>query len=381
MISKEELLRIAGEKQIEPTIIERDYALGWVLWGISQDSVFSEHLVFKGGTSLKKCWFEDYRFSEDLDFTAIKNIQGDNIKNSLGHIIDEVSEASNLHFKKEKTLVKQTLDIENKESYKATIYFSGPRGDLRNPLRIKFDITHYEKLILPPHKLEVMHPYSDADECKCKIKTYCIEEIIGEKLRALLQRSRPRDYYDIWYILHNKVNTVNRDDILRVFKEKAEYKNVPFDEVESLIGDDKYNAIEPHWNKQLDHQLTYAPKPKLIREEFNTLIKNLFEEEIPNLGDKVIQPEKYLSSPKALGIRERLIRAGKATRIINMIYDGSLHQVEPYSLRYKSGQEYFYGYNLSGGSSPPGIRSFLTAKIYSVKITDKKYKPRWPVEF
>jgi hypothetical protein len=34
MITKQELLRIAGEKEINPAVIERDYALGWVLWGI-----------------------------------------------------------------------------------------------------------------------------------------------------------------------------------------------------------------------------------------------------------------------------------------------------------------------------------------------------------
>lgn len=381
MISKEELLRIAGEKQIEPTVIERDYALGWVLWGLTKDTVFSERLVFKGGTSLKKCWFEDYRFSEDLDFTARESIQEDEIENSLTEIIESVSDASNIHFEKDKTVVKKTLDITDKESYKATVYFSGPRGDLRNLLRIKFDITHYEKLILPPQKRKVMHTYSDAKECSCEVTTYCIEEIIGEKLMALLQRSRPRDYYDIWYMLTNRTDSLNHDNIVRVFKEKAEYKNVPFDDVESLIGDDKYNAILPHWDKQLDHQLTYAPKPELIREEFNTLVKNLFKPEIPNLEAKITQPEKYLSIPESLGNREKIIQAGKATRIIRMRYDGSPRLVEPYSFRYKGGQEYFYGYNLNGGSSPRGIRSFLTRKIQSVEITEQTYKPRWPVEF
>jgi len=381
LITKQELLGIAGEKQIDPTVIERDYALGWILWGISKDSVFSERLVFKGGTSLKKCWFEDYRFSEDIDFTAKESIQEDDITDSLANIIETVSEASNIHFEKDRTAVKKTLDIEGKESYRATIYFSGPRGDLRNPLRVKFDITHYEKLILPPQKRKVMHPYSDAKECECETTTYCIEEIIGEKLRALLQRSRPRDYYDIWYMLHTKADTVNQDNIVKVFKEKAEYKNIPFDDLKSLIGDDKYNAIEPHWSKQLDHQLTYAPKPELIREEFNTLVKNLFKPEIPDLEVKITRPEKYLISPKSLGNREMIIRAGKATRVIKMVYDGSLKLVEPYSFRYKSGREYFYGYNITGGSSPAGIRSFLIRKIQSVEITDKRYKPRWPVEF
>jgi predicted nucleotidyltransferase component of viral defense system len=49
--------------------IGRDYFLGWVLAGISAHQEFSESWIFKGGTCLKKCYFETYRFSEDLDFT------------------------------------------------------------------------------------------------------------------------------------------------------------------------------------------------------------------------------------------------------------------------------------------------------------------------
>ena len=381
MITKQELLRIAGEKQIDPTVIERDYALGWVLWGISRNETFSKRLVFKGGTSLKKCWFEDYRFSEDLDFTAQQTVQEGEIRGSLDAMIAEVSEASNLHFEKDRTEVKQTLDFEGKESYKATTYFSGPRGDIRNPLRIKFDITHYEKVILPPIRRKVIHRYSDAKDCESEITTYCIEETLGEKLRALLQRSRPRDYYDIWHVLHNKTDTLNKTKIVKVFKEKAEYKNVPFEDVESLIGDDKYNAIEPYWSSQLGHQLSYVPKPQLIREEFNRLVKNLFQPEIPDLEVKTIKPGEYLSRQGTLGNREKIIQAGKEARIIRMTYDGSQRQAEPYSLRHKNGKEYFYGYNLTSRTSPPGIRSYLLSKIQAIEITNKTYKPRWPVEF
>ena len=50
-------------------IIEKDYVLGWVLAGISNHNETGSSWIFKGGTCLKKCYFETYRFSEDLDFT------------------------------------------------------------------------------------------------------------------------------------------------------------------------------------------------------------------------------------------------------------------------------------------------------------------------
>ncbi len=51
--------------------LERDYLLSWILAGISQTPMLRDTLVFKGGTALRKCYFGDYRFSEDLDFSAL----------------------------------------------------------------------------------------------------------------------------------------------------------------------------------------------------------------------------------------------------------------------------------------------------------------------
>ncbi len=68
MIEKTEILKMATKLGLRPDTIEKDYILGWMLWAIHQHPVVSEW-AFKGGTSLKKCHFETFRFSEDLDFT------------------------------------------------------------------------------------------------------------------------------------------------------------------------------------------------------------------------------------------------------------------------------------------------------------------------
>lgn len=67
MITKAHILEVAGSQGLMPTAVEKDYVLGWLLAGISRHPELS-HWVFKGGTCLKKCFFETYRFSEDLDF-------------------------------------------------------------------------------------------------------------------------------------------------------------------------------------------------------------------------------------------------------------------------------------------------------------------------
>ena len=69
MIKKIEILTKAKELNLKPDIVEKDYVLNWILAGIAADPVLSKSQIFKGGTCLKKCFFENYRFSEDLDFT------------------------------------------------------------------------------------------------------------------------------------------------------------------------------------------------------------------------------------------------------------------------------------------------------------------------
>ena len=61
----------AKERQLDSRIIELDYLLSWLLKSVSEDPSLGSSLVFKGGTALKKCYFGSYRFSEDLDFTAL----------------------------------------------------------------------------------------------------------------------------------------------------------------------------------------------------------------------------------------------------------------------------------------------------------------------
>ena len=60
----------AREFGLAPQVIEKDYTLGWLLAGIAAHPEIGQSWVFKGGTCLKKCYFETYRFSEDLDFTV-----------------------------------------------------------------------------------------------------------------------------------------------------------------------------------------------------------------------------------------------------------------------------------------------------------------------
>lgn len=90
MIAKRELESLSAQWSVRLDVIEKDYALGWLLAGIAQHPELSKTWVFKGGTCLRKCYYETFRFSEDLDFTIVDD--GPELPEDLTRIFLEISE-------------------------------------------------------------------------------------------------------------------------------------------------------------------------------------------------------------------------------------------------------------------------------------------------
>ncbi len=83
-------MEFSREFGLRVDIVEKDYVLGWLLAGISNHKELASNWVFKGGTCLKKCFFETYRFSEDLDFTVLNAGHLDG--NFLGSVFKEIAD-------------------------------------------------------------------------------------------------------------------------------------------------------------------------------------------------------------------------------------------------------------------------------------------------
>ncbi len=100
MIGKRELLDIAATLRLNPHVVEKDYALGWALAGIFAHEELADSWIFKGGTCLKKCYFETYRFSEDLDFTLRDGAHLDEafLRRVFAEISEWIYEQSGLEF-------------------------------------------------------------------------------------------------------------------------------------------------------------------------------------------------------------------------------------------------------------------------------------------
>lgn len=194
MIKPGEIQKKAQEDGVRDQQIEKDYVLSWLLQGISQYKGISDKIAFKGGTVLKKVYFEDYRYSEDLDFTLLDNaITNRQIFDWFDKVFKYVKEEANIPLE----------IIDNNEHQDGGINFyisyAGPLGGTGAGRRIKVDISRSEHLAFAPTYCPAIINYSDLEDHK--ILCYTLEEVIVEKLRSVMQRMQARDFYDIWYLV------------------------------------------------------------------------------------------------------------------------------------------------------------------------------------
>ena len=258
MINKQEVMSKALHLKLAPDIIEKDYVINWILAGIGNQKNLRDTWVFKGGTCLKKCFFENYRFSEDLDFTL----------NDSEHI-----NAAFLHeeFVNISQWVYSRSGIEIPESHIHFEVYENPRGNLsveggisyRGPLqrrgslsRIKLDLTNDEKIVLQPELRKVFHPYSDMPSENLVIMSYCFEEIFAEKLRALVERLRPRDLYDVVHLHLDKRWKRDREKIFKSLQGKCDYKGISMPTIDFLSVHPYLNELTVEWDNMLAHQIS-----------------------------------------------------------------------------------------------------------------------------
>ena len=125
MISRAAIDSRVREWGLRHGVVEKDYVLGWLLWGIGRHPVLGQTWIFKGGTCLKKCYIETYRFSEDLDFTIAEGgpIDPHDVRPMMDEVLEAVAEASGIEFSDRKPALKAR---NQPGSVEGRVYYRGP---------------------------------------------------------------------------------------------------------------------------------------------------------------------------------------------------------------------------------------------------------------
>jgi predicted nucleotidyltransferase component of viral defense system len=245
MISTEEVKGLAIEQGVPLPNVEKDYVMGWLLWGIYNNSRLAQNLVLKGGNCLRKVYFPDTRFSDDLDFTAFQLDTEQEFRRGLDAICAEVGKASGIDFDTDRTVVKtKATPVDESQALDGRVYFKGFAGDSSVTMRIKFDVSEYEKIVLPLQWHPIIHDYSDAGALDVSVQTYSLEEVLAEKLRSWIQRTRSRDLFDVAKIIQSKAIPISKTNILSAFFKKTIFKQVPLAGRDEMLFEPKFDQIE-----------------------------------------------------------------------------------------------------------------------------------------
>lgn len=255
MINKQEIMEFARKYSLSANMIEKDYVLNWLLDGIANSKILKGRWIFKGGTCLKKCYFEEYRFSEDLDFTLLdkENLNDAFLLSEFQKISEWIYEQSGIEIPAENLRFEKFENPRGELSIQGTVPYKGPMQRTGNNPTVKLDLTCDELLVNEPELREIHHPYSDIKSLK--IQTYCIEEIFAEKLRALVERLRPRDLYDVVHLHIDNRWKPDRKIVSETLEKKCQYKNVPVPSVAVLKRGGRIQELKNDWEDMLSHQI------------------------------------------------------------------------------------------------------------------------------
>jgi len=385
LISRADLNERVREWELREDIVEKDYVIGWVLWAIGSDPRLSTTWAFKGGTCLKKCYMETFRFSEDLDFTVLPGgpIEPDEVLPVLMEIFPRVLEASGIDLTVREPLIRLRP---GGQSVEGRIYYRGPRSAPQEA-SLKIDLTSAEQVVRPSVLRLISHQYPDLLPEPATIRCYGFEEVFAEKLRAMGERSRARDLYDIVHLFRRREFISHADLIRSVYVEKCESKGVPVFTYSDIESSPNRAELEGEWANMLGHQLPALPPFESIWEELPNLFLwlegKLVPEELPaiSISDNV---EPGWSPPTTAWIwgesipLESVRFAGTNHLCIELGYQSSVRVIEPYSLRRTiDGNLLLYATKVETGE----LRSYRVDRIQSIKVTNQPFRPRVRVEF
>jgi len=386
VIRKQDILDRATEWGLRPEVVEKDYILGWLLAGFAASGAASASWVFKGGTCLKKCFFETYRFSEDLDFSLTPGAAYDeaSVRTLIVEVAEYATEMSGINFPADRVELKIRRDKLGRPTYQGKLGYQGPLMMPTWP-RVLLDITQHEVVVAAPTRRPIFHPYPDQLPDGATAVCYSIEELFAEKTRALLERTRPRDLYDVVHLWDRREH-VALDTVREILAKKCEAKNLPCPTTASLIAVVRTSdELRADWGNMLEHQLPALPGLDGLLDRLDEVL-GWIDAQAPIAAP--LPPARgewdgVVVAPLGGfywggGQRLELVRFAGSNRLkIAFTYNGKPRLAEPYSLRRKkTGNLLLYAWE-DGAQT---IKAFNVAEIYSLRTTDEPFVPRYRVE-
>ncbi len=275
MMTTAQLHRAAEQEGLRFDQIEKDYVILWILSGLSHSDAKEHGWVFKGGTCLRHCYYDGYRFSEDIDFSC--EPEGENLEASL-RLLEKVA-AWVVNESGIRLSVREPLTVSGDFQIEIPVEYN--RGGMRRQglPQVKVHLTFDEPILEEAAVRSIKPGYADLS--LFGIAAYSKKEIVAEKMRSLLQQQkkwpRPRDLYDLWYILCKSDEHFSWQELKPLFDEKCRVRGIQPD-IEKLTSNTLLEWNEKAWLSRLGPMLKDVPDFDRVWKEwvetFQGLIKN-----------------------------------------------------------------------------------------------------------
>lgn len=279
----QEAAQASGVNQL---VVERDYAQSYVLLGIARQALLRDTLVFKGGTALKKIYFDNYRFSEDLDFSTMGTPTGPALEQAIRAAVDAAQAAAG-------AFAPITMSVERyeerdphpggQEAFVVRVQFPWQRQPM---VPVKIEVTHDEPVLLSAPARPVLHAYDETLEAA--IRTYCLEEVCAEKLRSMRQtqakltargwaRPRARDFFDLWHLLRLDAGRVDWTLVASVLPSKCAHRQVKLASIADIFEPTLLDAVRSSWDRSLGPFVPELPDVDLVFAETKERLERCLE--------------------------------------------------------------------------------------------------------
>lgn len=222
-------------------------------------------MIFKGGTSIRKIFFPDtWRFSEDLDFTILSDTDPKTITSGFEEVYDILEEESGIKYEG-----KINVPVSGR-AILGFVQFTGPIG-MKN--KIKIDASRIEKMVDSVAIQTVTTSYADLEDFP--VNGYTFNEVVAEKIRSTMQRSKVRDYYDIWKMFGVDNHGFDTSLIGDMVKQKCTINDIEYNP-SKIFDSSRLDGLKEHWKKELERLVVEElPEPDEVFSDIQELLKFL----------------------------------------------------------------------------------------------------------
>lgn len=268
MIPFAEVNKIANSFGVLNETIEKDYIISWILCCLSKNNTLKRDFIFYGGTAIKRIYFAEHRYSEDIDLISKSFFAKDKILSSLKECFEYARAKANI------ILVIQNV-IDTKDRLQINVTYEGYNEIVGPPKEIRLDLSMNADIYGKIEAQNIIKSYSDLTDEKAVLNVLTLNTIFANKLGLLSDHTRnePRDLYDIWFLFENY--SYDLEEIKQIHKRKYGF-NLTGKRLLSLLDN---SSIKENWNIRLEKQISELPPYLTVLNAVKKHIKQEFAEE------------------------------------------------------------------------------------------------------